>query len=76
MKNLSVDFNQLKPLANTMWPPPEEPPLSLNDSTWRLDRLFNPEEQPMEIRIVVRLEGTVEPLVELTTLLTETSWAQ
>jgi prepilin-type N-terminal cleavage/methylation domain-containing protein len=76
MKNLSADFNQLKPIANTLWPPPEEPALALNERLWRIDRIMDPEHQPTEVRIAVRLDGEVKPLVELTTLLTETSWVQ
>lgn len=76
IKNLSNDMPKIIELGGTMWPPPTEPPLELNGQMWRIDRFINPSQKPVEVRVAVRLDGTTDHLVNLFTLIAETSWIQ
>ncbi len=76
LKNLSNDLENITILAGTMWPPPEEPPLELNDQFWRIDHFINEASKPVEVRVSVRRDGETKSLAELYTLIAETSWIQ
>lgn len=74
VKNVGSRTERLKATGNTMWPPPAEPPLTLNNRAWRIDRLLKLEAEPLEVTVAVRREGETKPLVRLVTLLTDTYW--
>ena len=76
LKNLGVRTQRLREGGDTMWPPPEEPPLELNGRLWRIDRLVAGEADLLEVTVEVRHDGEVKPLVRLVTLLTDTAWGQ
>ena len=76
VKNAGSNLDDLRANGNQTYPPAEEPPLKLNGRTWRVDRILKPNLEPLEVTVEVRRDGETKPLVQLVTLLTETSWAQ
>ncbi len=76
VKNEGANLDKLRTAGNQTYPPAEEPPLKLNGRTWRVDRILKPNLEPLEVTVEVRRDGESKPLVQLVTLLTETSWAQ
>ena len=75
-KNVGVSTTRLKTLGDTVWPPTEEPPLTLNGRDWRVYRLLTPESEPLEVTVEARREKDTKAVVRLVTLITDTFWGQ
>ena len=86
-KNVGVSTTRLKTLGDTVWPPTEEPPLTLNGRDWRVYRLLTPESNPLEVTVEARRlsavpntaqagEQEAKAIVRLVTLITDTFWGQ
>ena len=76
IKNLNYTISQLKAMGDNYFPPLNEPPLQLNEQRWRILTDIDPDSEPLKIKVSVFLNERLgdKPLVELVTLLTDTTW--
>ena len=75
-RNLGSDVRRLKKEGNVIWPPPEEPPISLNGTLWRIHRTLKPESDPVEVTIEVNREGETKPMTILVLLICDPVWTR
>lgn len=74
VRNLGVSTERLEEMGNVIWPALEEPPLKLNDRTWRISRVVKLGSEPLEVVVEVRRDGEERVLTRLVVLLTDTFW--
>lgn len=76
VKNLNYTISQLKEIGDTYFPPLEEPPLDLNGQKWRAFTDIDPDSNPLKVKVMVFFNEKLndKPLVELVTLLADTTW--
>lgn len=77
LKNLSHTEEQLKEIGNSIYPPSDTEPLSMNNAKWRIKREIKPESDPLEVQVKVFRESDLEnPIVTLVTLIEDTTWEE
>ena len=82
VKNMNFTKAQIKNIGDTWWPALEEPPIRLNDKTWRALRDIVESSDPLEIRIKVFKDeeiaqgvSGVNPVLEVVTLFEDLEWS-
>ena len=81
MKNLALTKSQLKNLGDVWYPKLNQPPLLINNQTWRVLRSIKKGTDPLEVHIKVYESPaakdrtpTGEPLVDVVTLVEDLEW--
>ena len=70
IKNLNFTEMQLINMGNTFYPPLDEPPLTLNGQTWRVERVIVAGTDPLEVHVCVfKSDNMKKPLARLVTLI-------
>ena len=73
--NLNLTKAQLQKLGTQIIPPLEEKPLLMNRSEWRVKREIIEDTDPLEVRVMVYLDGDPEKkLVTLVMLVEDMMW--
>ncbi len=78
VRNLNYSVEQFKEVGSTYFPPLDKPPLELNGRKLRVFTDIDAGSDPLKVKISVFYDGRLKdkPVVELNTLLVDTTWVK
>jgi len=69
VKNLNLPEERMKELESpSYFPPVNEDPFELNQTKWRVKRVIHKSTDPLQVDILVYIDGESEPIYTLSTL--------